>query len=150
MQHDFDCPKGGLVIQRHNKIRDYLGDMAAMVWPQVIKEPVVQEGDPALNDPGPHLDLGIQGVWQPQEEILLDIHVVDTDPPSYRWCSPISMLDSGAVEKKRIYCSAVEDRIGNFTPFVLLVDGLLQCKASHFVKCLHICQLSFQVRVVFF
>ena len=28
----------------------------------------------------------------------------------------------------------MEDRRGNFTPFVLTVDGLLQCKASHFVK----------------
>ena len=28
----------------------------------------------------------------------------------------------------------MEDRRGNFTPFVLLVDGLLQREASHFVK----------------
>ena len=33
-----------------------------------------------------------------------------------------------------MYHSAVEDRRGNFTPFVLLVDGLLQREVSHFVK----------------
>ena len=70
-------------------------------------------------DPGMRLDLGIQGVWQPQVEALLDIRVIDTDAPSYRQHSPVSVLDSGAVEKKRVYRSVVEDRRGNFTPFVL-------------------------------
>ena len=60
--------------------------------------------------------------------------LIDTDAPSYRQHSPISILESGAIEKKRVYCSAVEDRRGNFTPFVLSVDGLLQRVASHFVK----------------
>ena len=134
LQHGLDCPKGGLIIRRHNEIRDCLGDMATVVWPQVIREPVVREDDPASGDPGLHLNLGIRGVWQPQVEALFDIHVIDTDAPSYRQCSPISVLDSGAVEKKRVYHSAVEDRRGNFTPFVLSVDGLLQREASHFVK----------------
>ena len=44
------------------------------------------------------------------------------------------MLDSGAVEKKRVYRSAVEDRRRNFTPFVQSIDGLLQREASHFLK----------------
>ena len=73
-------------------------------------------------------------MWQPQVEALFNIHVIDTDAPSYRQRLPISILDSGAVEKKRDYRSAVEDRRGNFTPFVFSVDGLLQCEASHFVK----------------
>ena len=38
LQHGLDFPKGGLII---NEIRDCLGDMAALVWPQVIREPVV-------------------------------------------------------------------------------------------------------------
>ena len=33
-----------------------------------------------------------------------------------------------------MYHSAVEDRRGNFTPFVQSVDGLLQHEASHFIK----------------
>ena len=65
-------------------------------------------------------------------EALFDICVIDTDASH----SPISVLDSSAVEKKRVYCSAVEDRRGIFIPFVLSVDSLLQCEASHFVRCL--------------
>ena len=73
-------------------------------------------------------------MWQPQVKVLFDICVIDTDMPSYRQCSSISFLDTGAVKKKRVYCSAMEGRRGNFTPFVLSFDGLLQCEASHFVK----------------
>ena len=72
-------------------------------------------------------------MWQPQVEALFDIRGIDTDAPSYRQCSPVFILDSGAVKKKRVYHSAMEDRRGNFTPFVLSVDGLLQHEASHFV-----------------
>ena len=116
--------------------------MAALVWPQVIREPAVREGDPASDDPGLHLDLGIRGVWQPQVEALFDIRMIDTDALSYRHRLPVSILDSGAVEKKRVNRSAVEDRRGNFTPFVLSVDGLLQHKALHFVKRLSACLAS--------
>ena len=35
--------------------------MVDVVWPQVIKEPIVKEGDPAMNYPGLRLDLGICG-----------------------------------------------------------------------------------------
>ena len=38
MQHALDCKVGGLVIQRHNEIRDCIGDIAAQVWTQVIRE----------------------------------------------------------------------------------------------------------------
>ena len=44
-QHALDCKKGGLIIQMHNEIRDCIGDMAAQVWSQVSKEPVVREAD---------------------------------------------------------------------------------------------------------
>ena len=50
LQHGLDCPKGGLIIRRHSEIRDCLGDMAALVWPRVIREAVVREGDPASDD----------------------------------------------------------------------------------------------------
>ena len=48
--------------------------------------------------------------------------------------SPVSIFDSGAIEKKRVYHSALEDRRGNFIPIVLSVNGLMQHKALHFVK----------------
>ena len=73
-------------------------------------------------------------MWLPQVEVLFSLCVIDTDTPSYRRRWPLSVLDSGAVEMKRVYHSAVEDRRENFTPFVMSVDGLLQCEALHFIK----------------
>ena len=35
LQHALDCKKGGLVILRHNEIRDCIGDLTSQVWPQV-------------------------------------------------------------------------------------------------------------------
>ena len=78
-QHASDCKKGGLVILRHNEIRDCIGDLVSQLWPQVIKEPIVNEATATSSDPGLRLDLGIRGVWQPQVEKLLDVRVIDTD-----------------------------------------------------------------------
>ena len=51
LSHALSCRKGGLVIQRHNEIRDTFGDLSALVWGQVCREPVVRESrsdSPAL------------------------------------------------------------------------------------------------------
>ena len=130
LQHGLDCLKSGRIIRRQNKIRDCLGDLAALVWPQHIREPMVQEGDPASDDPGLRRNLGIWGVWQPQAKMLFDICVIGTDASSYRWRSPVSVLESEAVEKKfTIQLWRTEEEI--LHP---LVYCLLQCEALHFVK----------------
>ena len=134
LQHGMECKKGGLVIQRHNEVRDCLVDISSQVWPSVIKEPIVREVDPSSNDVGIRLDLGVQGLWSPQTEALLDIRIIDTDAPSYKHHTPEAVLESAAKEKKRIYQKAVEDRCGQFTPFVVSVDGLLHREANHFMK----------------
>ena len=76
----------------------------------------------------------VRGVWSPQTEALFDIRIIDTDAPSYKHCTPEAILESAAKEKKRIYPKAVEDRRGQFTPFVVSVDGLLHREANHFMK----------------
>eukprot|EP00731_Ephydatia_muelleri_P003437 Em0001g3437a len=65
LQHALDCKVGGLVIQRHNEIRDCIGDIAAQVWTQVVLEPIVREAETQVGDSGLRLDLGVHGVWQP-------------------------------------------------------------------------------------
>ena len=41
------------------------------VWPQVIREHIVQYDNKSLHDQGLRLDLGIRGVWQPQVEVFM-------------------------------------------------------------------------------
>ena len=43
MEHALDCRIRDLVIQRHNEIRDALGDLASIAYKVVIREPVVSE-----------------------------------------------------------------------------------------------------------
>ena len=76
--HALDCKKGGLITQRHNEVRDATGDIAALAWGQVKREPIIKEGSVDPHEEGLVADLAIRGVWQPQAEALFDIHVTDT------------------------------------------------------------------------
>ena len=133
-QHALDCKKGGLVTQRHNEVRDALGDLAAIVYKDVVREPIVQEADDSSGRPALIADLSIQGVWQPQTAVLLDVRVVDTDAQSYASRTVDAVLCSAEQEKKRKYSAAVEDRRASFTPFVVSVDGVLGHDAQHLMK----------------
>eukprot|EP00731_Ephydatia_muelleri_P034031 Em0045g16a len=133
-QHALDCKKGGLVTQRHNEVRDALGDLVAIVYKDVVREPIVQEADDSSGRPALIADLSIRGVWQPQTAALLDVRVVDTDTQSYASCTVDAVLCSAEQEKKRKYSAAVEDRRASFTPFVVSVDGVLGHDAQHLMK----------------
>ena len=134
MSHALDCRRGGLVIQRHNEIRDAIGDMSSMVWGQVKREPVVKEAEYETETPALVADLAIRGVWMPQELTLIDVRVVDTDAKSYSNRSPQDVLKTAEKEKTRKYSAACEARRAAFTPFCVSVDGLLGKEAQQFLK----------------
>ena len=125
------CRKGGLIVQRHNEIRDAIGDLAALLWGQVKREPVVSED----NDDGILVaDLGVRGVWSPQSEALFDIRVTDTDAQSYLGHAPESVLFQAETEKKQKYSAAASARRAHFTPLCFSVDGLAGSEATCFIK----------------
>ena len=74
--HALDCRKGGLVIQRHNEIRDALGDLASNAYKEVVREPVVREPNDREKVPALVADLSVRGVWQPQATTFFDVRVV--------------------------------------------------------------------------
>ena len=136
MTHALDCRKGGLVIQRHNEVRDALGDLASLAYKDVIREPIVQEANDACGIPSLVADLSIRGVWQSQTVALFDIRVIDTDAPSYLHRDVASILSSAEEEKKRKYNDAAEARRASFTPIVVSVDGVLGREAECFIQLL--------------
>ena len=72
LDHFLICRKGGLIVQQHNEICHAISDLAALLWGQVKREPVVSED----GDDGTLVaNLGVHGVWSPQSEVLFDIHV---------------------------------------------------------------------------
>ena len=114
LDHALICKKGGLIIQHHNELRDAIGDLAALVWRHVHREPIIQ--DSSNEHDALVADLGIHGVWQPQAEALFDICVIDTDAQSYQSHSPQSVLASAEAEKKHKYSIACSDHLASFTP----------------------------------
>ena len=51
------------MIQCQNEIRDAIGDIASIVYKEVIREPVVQEANNACGVPSLIADLSIRGVF---------------------------------------------------------------------------------------
>ena len=134
VQHALDCRKGGLVIRRHNEIRDSLGDFCNLAFGNAMREPVVSEVDGSGQGITLVADLGVRGVWQPQVDSLIDVRVVDTDAPSHINRPGKAVLATSEIEKKRKYSGAAEMRRATFTPFVVSVDGALGKEAENFVK----------------
>ena len=79
-------------------------------------------------------DLRVRGVWQSQAYVLFDVHVVDTDAPSYRSRSPQAVLCSAEAEKKRKYVEACLARHAGFTPLCFSIDGMLGKEADFFLR----------------
>ena len=45
MEHALNCKHGGLVIRRHDELRDELGQLCKLGYAHVGKEPVIKVGD---------------------------------------------------------------------------------------------------------
>ncbi|KAL5467006.1 hypothetical protein EMCRGX_G031171 [Ephydatia muelleri] len=80
--HALDCRKGGLVIERHNQIRDALGYLTSIAYNEVVREPIIREPNDRENVPALVADLSVCGVWQPQATTFFDVRVVDSDANS--------------------------------------------------------------------
>ena len=81
--HALECRKGGLVIHRHNEIKDALGDLASFAYKEVVREPDVREHNDHEKVPALVADLSVHGVWQPQATTFFGVQVVDSDANSY-------------------------------------------------------------------
>ena len=136
LQHALDCKKGGLIIQRHNEVRDALGDLASIAFRDVIRELIVRDADLVRGLPALVADLSVRGMWAAQTEALFDIRVMDTDAQSYTSRTVDSVLLSAKNEKKKKYLQAVEARHASFTPFVTSIDGVLGREANSVMKLL--------------
>lgn len=158
--HALQCRTGGLIIARHNDIKDELAELCGRVFKpsEIHDEPAITHGraqrfqhpSPATQDSStssspPHTllplendedrgDLNIRGFWKPRHECIIDVRVVDTDAPSYTTRKPESVLRTHELQKKKKYLQRCLDLRRHFTPFILSVDGLLAFEAQQFVR----------------
>ncbi len=154
LQHALGCKKGGLVIFRHNEIRDELVNLASRAFtPSAVRdEPLIygRANENMKTTPNKNTnqnidkedatgedergDLLIRGFWTAGTDCILDVRVTDTDSNSYCKRTPFKVLESQEKEKKRKYLGPCLENRRHFTPFVLSVDGLLGREAKTFAK----------------
>ena len=100
LRHALARKKSGLLILRHNEIRDAAGDLAYLVSKDVQRQPVIREYNPQDETPALIADLFCRGVYVRQGGASFDNRVSDTDAISYQNRSPMSVLHSAVFEKK--------------------------------------------------
>ena len=150
LQHALGCKKGGLVIFRHNEIRDELVYLAGKaLTPSAIRdEPLIHTGRKAENvntcpasqasdkpsSEDERGDILLRGFWERGTDCIVDVRVTDTDAKSYRHRDPDKVIATQEKEKKRKYLEACLEQRRHFTPFVCSTDGLFGREASTFAK----------------
>jgi hypothetical protein len=131
VRHALTCKAGGLIISRHNEIRNELIDLAtkALTPTAVRVEPLIdptslQPDDLAIND-GKRGDLLIRGCWSNGTHCIIDVRITDTDADSNRRRDPLKILEEHEREKKKKYLAYCIQQRRHFTPFVVSTDGLI-------------------------
>ena len=153
VDHAMVCRHGGLIIQRHNEIRDLEAEMLRMVCTDVETEPVLQEitGEElnrgANKAPDARLDVHARGFWDRQQSAFFDVRVCHPNADSYRELSPKQIFQLHENEKKRQYSRRVlEVEQGTFTPLVFTSTGGMadECKRFHSHCWVCLCRLEIQ------
>jgi hypothetical protein len=156
LQHALACKKGGLVIFRHNKVRDKLTHLATKAFTPsaVCNKPLIRSGhvaddekalapngtnqhEPTTQEATPEDERGdllIRAFWTRGTDCILDVRVTDMDAKSYCKQPPAKVIETQEKEKKRKYLENCLKQRRHFTPFVVSVDGLLGREAATFSK----------------
>ena len=104
--HAMICQRGGLIIQRHNEIRDLEAELLDMVCHDVAVEPTLQPltGEElnrrANTAPDARLDVHCRGFWERQRAAFFDIRVCHPNADSYRDLTPNQVYKRHEDEKK--------------------------------------------------
>jgi hypothetical protein len=148
--HGLSCKKGGLVIIRHNEIRDELGALCAQALTNsaIRDEPLINTSrtpaEPTSANPttpsekqvhdDDRGDLLVRGFWTRGTDVIVDVRVTDTDVATYRSLPPAKVLEKQEREKKKKYLEPCLQARRHFTPFVVSADGLKGREATVFLK----------------
>jgi hypothetical protein len=136
IRHALSCHVAGLPNQRHNEVRDELGDLAARAFvPTSIRsEPKIHTSynrtATSAQDSNERGDLLIRGLWSLGTDCILDVRVSDIDAKSYLSQPPAKVLEAQEKLKTKKYAQACADQRRHFTPFVASTDGMLGRQAQ--------------------
>ena len=131
IDHDMLCKRGGLIIQRHNGLRELEAEMLKVVCNDVQTESVLQEINGAVLTPGANraadarLYIYARGFWEWQSSArFFDVRVCYPTADSYRGLTTKQIYRQHESEEKRMYfCRVTEVEQGSFTLLVLTTTG---------------------------
>ena len=138
VDHAMISQHGGLVIQRHNEIRDLEAELFEMVCHDVEIEPCLQPitGEElnrgANKSSDARLDVHCCGFWERQRAAFFNVRVCHPNADSYKERTPKQIYQLHECEKKRNYgCRVKKVEQGTFTPLVQLpLQGEWRINAS--------------------
>ena len=139
INHAMDCKRGGLVIIRHNNIRDFQANLLRQVCNDVETEPPLQPLDgeqiSGLTGDEAKPDIRARGFWRQGQNAFFDIRVTNTNCTSQASMSTEKIYKKHEAEKKRNYNQRImQIEHGTFTPLVYAVNGGFAPECTKFNK----------------
>jgi hypothetical protein len=149
ISHALQCKRGGLVIRRHNEVRDEVADLAAAAFApsQVRHEPRIDIASTSASEPtsttnpipipiptGDRGDLSIRGLYDRNTDCIIDFSVTDLDSASNRVKTSDAIFKAREEAKKSKYQSRCAAHRRDFSPFIVSTDGLLSPEALNIIQ----------------
>jgi hypothetical protein len=131
--HAMQCQPGGLIILRHNDLRDEIAEIACDAFsPSSIRsEPRIFPHNSHSAERG---DLLVHGLFERGIDSIIDFRVVNLDAPSYVNKPSHDVILTAEKDKKRQYLQPCLDQQRQFFPFVVSTDGVLGAEAKAILK----------------
>ena len=155
VEHALACKQGGLVVGRHDELKDEIAELATMATSsnRVRDEPKIKVGrdttetgvpskaniDSSRKNPpsGKEFERGdvlIHGLYDRHTSCIIDVRVTDTDQPSYLSNTPAKAIAKQEREKKQKYLENCLEQRRHFAPYVVDTYGMLGEEAKAFNK----------------
>ena len=148
LDHAMICCLGGLLITRHNHVRDLVASLLRHVNSDVATEPppllpllgqdatrLSSESPAANTSPDARLDVKARGFWTVQSDAFFDVRVFYPNALTYRSRPLAATFNWHEQQKRREY----GDRVRNveravFTPLVMTSSGGMAPEAAKFLQ----------------
>ena len=144
LKHAMSCAKGGLIIGRHNEIRDEVGNLLIKAFSSssVRGEPIIQHGlgvevesgDEDLSPSNERGDILVRGLLERGMESVIDVRVVNAEASSYCRRDIESVLEGAENQKKKKYHNMCMANRKSFIPFVCSSDGVIGDEGQRILK----------------
>ena len=138
LNHALNCKRGGLVIIRHNNIRDFEANLIRQVCNDVETEPPLQPLDGeiinSLTGDEVRPDLRARRFWRHDQNAYFDVRVTNPDSISQVKSTIPAILRKHEEAKKREYNERImQIEQGTFTPLVFTTTGSMgpECILYH-------------------